>query len=104
MTTEQHQLLLRLTPVGDAVLRRYTRRRGDVTRIVADAVRFAIETGLIVESSASREEANRMTSVRLPLDVFQALKTIAQRLDVSMSAFVELALIEADRNRVLVKS
>ncbi len=104
MTTEQHQLLLRLTPVGDAVLRRYTRRRGDVTRIVADAVMYAIKSDGIANPLASREEANLKTSVRLPLDVFLTLRTVAQRLDVSMSAFVESALIEADRNKVLVKS
>ncbi len=104
MTAEQHQLLLRLTPVGDAVLRRYTRRRGDVTRIVTDAVRFAIESGLIVYPSSSREEANCITSVRLPLDVFSTLKDAAHFHDVSMSSYVEAALIESDRCKVLEKS
>ncbi len=98
---ELKHISLRLSPLGERILRQYTVRRGDVARVIDTALQFILQDERAYQLSLfPRDHSGGVdlftTSVRLTEPQHQAVVRLCQHLGVSLSVFIEAALIEAD--------
>ncbi len=99
--SEQKHISLRLSPLGERILRQYTVRKGDVTRIIDTALQFVLQDERAYQLSLfPRDHSGDVdlytTSVRLSEAQHQVVMQLCQHLGVSLSVFIEAALIDAD--------
>lgn len=98
--TPKH-ISLRLSPLGERILRQYTVRKGDVTRIIDASLQFVLQDERAYQLSLfPRDHSGDVdlytTSVRLSEAQHQVVTQLCQHLGVSLSVFIEAALIDAD--------
>ncbi|HQS03974.1 MAG: hypothetical protein B7Y07_11820 [Halothiobacillus sp. 24-54-40] len=98
---ELKHVSLRLSPLGERVLRQYTVRRGDVARVIDTALQFILQDERAYQLTLfPRLQSGGVdlftTSVRLSEHQHHEVARLCQHLGVSLSVFIEAALIEAD--------
>jgi ribonuclease D len=106
-TSELKHVSLRLSPLGERILRQYTARRGDVARVVDTALQFILQDDRAYQLTLfPRDHSGDIdlftTSVRLRAQQHQEVLLLCQHLGVSLSVFIEAALIEADARGRLI--
>ena len=104
---ELKHVSLRLSPLGERVLRQYTVRRGDVARVIDTALQFILQDERAYQLTLfPRLHSGGVdlftTSVRLSAHQHQEVTRLCQHLGVSLSVFIEAALIEADARGRLI--
>jgi len=106
-TSDLKHVSLRLSHLGERILRQYTARRGDVARVVDTALQFIFQDDRAYQLTLfPRDHSGDIdlftTSVRLSAHQHQEVTKLCQHLGVSLSVFIEAALIEADARGRLI--
>lgn len=87
---------LRLSPKADNLLRKHVRRRGDVARLIIEAVDGTDLESITAESRWSRSQKDAEyinTSIHIPLSRVGELVEVAKQKKVSVTALIEAAII-----------
>jgi hypothetical protein len=90
------KLAVRLLPDLDEALRKRTRRRGDLSRMVAEAIdNFTlVDTDRQVPDMRGRLADIQQTSLSVPFKTRQALRSVAHAAEVTENALVNAAVRE----------